>query len=152
MSGFIPWPCTTHFPSTICFRGSFCFVMFTSIRLFYECMCVGVYATACHACRGQRTTCRREPVGSLLQPCGFQGSNSGGHAWWSSNACFWQLCKEFDGCNGVSLFLGTVFCSRDLYVCVYASTVFCYYGSVVYFETRHCDASSPVLSTWDFFG
>lgn len=94
-SGFILRPWTTHVPSTICFRGSFCFVrMFKFIKLFSECVCEGVYAMACHSMHAEvrKTTWRRELVGSLLQPRGSQGSNSGCPAWWSSSvdSFVWQ--------------------------------------------------------------
>ena len=36
--------------------------------------------------------------------------------------CFWQLCKKSNNCISVSLKLGFLFCSIDLFVYPYTST------------------------------
>jgi hypothetical protein len=50
-------------------------------------------------------------------------------------------------------FLGAVFCSIGPHVCFYAYTMlFCYYGSIGYFEISFCDTPSISLFTQDYFG
>ena len=53
--------------------------------------------------------------------------------------------------KGVGLFLGTLFCSIDLYVCFYASIIpgcFDYYALIVQFDIGQHDSSNFVLSRY----
>lgn len=60
------------------------------------------------------------------------------------------LSSELSGHNHVGLFTCLLLCSVDLHVhCVPGPHCFCPYGSVVYFEVKHCIIFSSILPAWD---
>ena len=60
----------------------------------------------------------------------------------------WQILVDYEG---MVVFLGSLFCFTDLYVCFYAYC-FDYCGPVVQFVIRYCDSYDFVLLSQDCFG
>ena len=59
---------------------------------------------------------------------------------------FCLLCRILIDHKGVDLFLSSLFCSIDLYVCFYTSTMILdYYSLIVQFDIRQRDTSNFVL-------